>query len=483
MPPPIALALTLLLIGYLLRRDIRQEPRVSAAIWIPILWLMINGSRQVSQWLEGAPAVQFSAEALSDGNPIDKAVYSALMLAGLCVLARRRVQVGEIFKNNSAIVLFLLYAALSVVWSDEPLIALKRWVKAFGDPVMVLVLWSDPAPVRAVVAALKRCAYVLIPLSALFCKYYVDLGRTFDSWGRISYTGVTTDKNMFGYLLFAFGLFFAASLLSGRGSHDGEGHPDRPARTDRITCLLMLAIIGWLIPIANSKTATVALALGIAVVLAVQLATVRRHFWSYAVPTVVLVMVVEELFSVKSAILEASDRDATFTGRTGLWEMVLHEPINPLLGEGYGSFWLGERLERFWAMYPTSPPIQAHNGYIEIYLNLGLVGVVLIACLLWAGLRTMQRRATATVTEPMSATHDEKTLATFGLGYGIAYLFYNITEATFQGLNPLFTIFLILAFVHRGITETSSAAQGSLVSADFDERAGPRPAEQPRGVG
>ena len=130
-----------------------------------------------------------------------------------------------------------------------------------------------------------------------------------------------------------------------------------------------------------------------------------------------------------------------------------------------------------------SPPIQAHNGYIEIYLNLGLVGVLLIAGVLWAGLRTMQRRATATVTGPVAATHDEQTLATFGLGYGIAYLFYNITEATFQGLNPLFTIFLILAFVHRGITETSATSQSSMVSADFDEHAGPRPVEQPRGVG
>ena len=122
---------------------------------------------------------------------------------------------------------------------------------------MVLVLWSDPAPVRAVVAAIKRCAYVLIPLSVLFCKYYEDLGRSFDSWGRFSYTGVATDKNMFGYLLFAFGLFFVASLLGGRDPHGREHRPDRADRTDRVICILMLAMIGWLIPIANSKTATV----------------------------------------------------------------------------------------------------------------------------------------------------------------------------------------------------------------------------------
>ena len=87
---------------------------------------------------------------------------------------------------------------------------------------MVLVLWTDPFPVRAITAAIKRCAYILVPLSVLFCKYYEHLGRTFDAWGNFGYTGVTTDKNMFGYLLFAFGLFFTAALMMHFDMHRRE---------------------------------------------------------------------------------------------------------------------------------------------------------------------------------------------------------------------------------------------------------------------
>ena len=36
-------------------------------------------------------------------------------------------------------------------------------------------------------------------------------------------------------------------------------------------------------------------------------------------------------------------------------------------------------------MYPTSPPFEAHNGYIEVYLNLGLIGVCLLVGVLWTG--------------------------------------------------------------------------------------------------
>ena len=137
MPPPLALALTLLLIGYLLRRDAKGQPRVSSATWIPTLWLMINGSRQVSQWIDGPGGL--SAQALSEGNPVDKIIYSTLIAAAGWVLVRRRVRVGEILRSNLAIVLLLLYAALSVLWSEFPLISLKRWIKALGDPIMVLV--------------------------------------------------------------------------------------------------------------------------------------------------------------------------------------------------------------------------------------------------------------------------------------------------------------------------------------------------------
>lgn len=446
MPPPLALALTLLLIGYLLCRDSREEPRVSSAVWIPIIWLIINGSRQVSQWIGGGQGL--SAQALMEGNAVDQAVYGGLIFAGVWILARRRIRVGEIVKNNLPIVLFILYAGLSVLWADYPFTAFKRWVKALGDPVMVLVLWSDPSPARAITAAIKRCAYFLIPLSILFCKYYENLGRTIDSWGKSYYTGVTLDKNMFGYLMFAFGLFFVAAFLSKRNQSSDER---KRVPVDQMINILFLAMIGWLLPIANSKTATLALIAGIAVVVALRFATVQRHFWSYALAAILLGTVANQLWSAQSAIFEAAGRDATLTGRTGIWETVLQEPINPLIGAGYASFWLGERLARIWAIYPNTPLIQAHNGYIEVYLNLGLVGLCLIVGVLWRGLRMARSRVAVSLALPMSETYNERLLGTFGLAYGVAYLLYNVTEATFTGLNFLFVIFLILAFEPRQI--------------------------------
>ncbi|HEY1581361.1 MAG TPA: O-antigen ligase family protein [Terracidiphilus sp.] len=403
------------------------------------MWLLINGSRQPSQWLGLSSGI--ADQALSEGSSVDQVIYGTLIVAGILVLQNRGVRIGQLAKNNSWIILFFLYEGISFVWSDFAFISFKRWIKASGDFVMVFVLLSDAYPVRAITAAIKRAGYILIPLSVLLIKYYQDWGRIIDDWGRSYYTGVTLDKNMFGYLLFAYGLFFASGLVYAFRQYSSSRAAMRPVL---VSYALLLAMVAWLTPLANSKTSLVALVSGIAVILALQFSRIKRHLWSFLIATVLIAAISNVFFSIQGAVLEASGRDATLTGRTEIWKTVLNEPNNPLLGTGYASFWLGERLHRIWALYPRTPLLQAHNGYIEVYLNLGVVGVALLGAVLWTGLRNAGRRLRAAHNTTGNA--DDSLFRTFAMAYILAYLIYNMTEATFQGLNFLFIIFLLLAF-------------------------------------
>src|SRR5437867_890594 len=208
MPPPVALFLTSLFIAYLLARDYKQEPNISSAVWIPTLWLLILGSRPVTVWL-GLGGGYESPDQLLEGSPVDAAVYAALMFAAFVVLWKRQVPWGSVIRSNAWLFVFFLFGALSIVWSDFPFVTFKRWIKGLGDPMMALVLLSDSAPGKATEKVFKRCAYFLIPLSVVFIKYYPQLGREYEFWtGLAFYTGVTTNKNMLGYLLFVFGLYF-----------------------------------------------------------------------------------------------------------------------------------------------------------------------------------------------------------------------------------------------------------------------------------
>lgn len=82
-------------------------------------------------------------------------------------------------------------------------------------------------------------------------------------------------------------------------------------------------------------------------------------------------------------ITALTDKDASFTGRTQIWALVAeHVQLRPLLGSGYGAYWTAGAVpgtESFVVRMGNFYPGSAHNGYLEIANDLGLVG---LACLL-----------------------------------------------------------------------------------------------------
>ena len=82
MPPQIALILCIVFILYLFKMDSKRKSHVSRALWIPTVWMMIIGSRLISQWLN-LGAVLSAQETYMDGNPVDRTVFSVLIAIGL----------------------------------------------------------------------------------------------------------------------------------------------------------------------------------------------------------------------------------------------------------------------------------------------------------------------------------------------------------------------------------------------------------------
>src|SRR5262249_35281890 len=170
MPPTVALMLAVILLVYAFVADSRLNREVSPALWIPLLWLVLIGTRYPSQWLEiGTPQ---SIDALFEGSPLDRATFLALYIAALWILARRRVSFRAFASSNAWLVAFLAYGLVSILWSDYPFTALKRWIKVTEHVVMVLVVLSEPNRGQAIDALLRRFAYFAITLSVLFIKYY-----------------------------------------------------------------------------------------------------------------------------------------------------------------------------------------------------------------------------------------------------------------------------------------------------------------------
>ncbi len=71
-------------------------------------------------------------------------------------------------------------------------------------------------------------------------------------------------------------------------------------------------------------------------------------------------------------------KDLTLTGRSTMWPLVIeYVKQKPFLGYGYASFWRSEYGADFRANYTWETIPHSHNGFFELLLGLGYVGLFL----------------------------------------------------------------------------------------------------------
>ena len=125
MPPILALLLCLAFIASLFLLDRGREDAASNAILIPMIWMFFAAGRFPSQWLSlGRESMNVAAYA--EGSPFDAAVFALLIVAAIVALFVRNLDWGTILFRNKLLCVYFLYCAASIVWSDFPLIAIKR---------------------------------------------------------------------------------------------------------------------------------------------------------------------------------------------------------------------------------------------------------------------------------------------------------------------------------------------------------------------
>jgi O-antigen ligase len=432
MRPQLALILTLGLSGFLVWQDSRKEPKVSAAMWIPVLWIFFISSMFVTQWLGVLGIMGGGGDAaMEDGSPLDAAFFLLLIVAGIVVLARRNFSVSTFAQNNVWLAVFLVYCFLAVTWSDFPFVAFKRWIKTLGHPVMALLILTESHPKEAVKRVLARAAALTIPLSICFIKYFPDLGRGYDNWtGEAFNKGITLNKNELGYSCLIYGATYFWNVLTARRilSWKARWH-------DYFLSGVMIFLICWLFVNSDSATSRSCTAIAVAIMLASGTPLVpKKYLGTFTVVILGTAWGAETFFHIyEQVVVGVLGRNPTLTDRTEVWGDVLAMKINPILGAGFESFWLGPRLEAMWAKWWWHPT-QAHNGYIETYLNLGVVGLFLLAGVLISTFRKSQNEMLR-----------DLDFGRFRLAFLFAILFYNYTEAAFKGVHFVWTMFHLIA--------------------------------------
>ncbi len=444
MPPVLTLWITFAFVLWLLRQDMVSRTRLSAALWIPQVWLLVRGSRPVSFWFGGGLLVHTTAD-YSGGSPMDALFAYALMGAALAVLLRRQLDWGGLISRNKALLMVFLYFGISTLWSDYTWVSFKRWTKECGNLLILLVLLTENDPVEAIKTVFVRCAYVCFPLSVTFYKYFPAIGRLYGPGGGGQVGGITGEKNGLGEICVAFGLILLWDLIEiwERKSHTVD-------RKEIYPRLMVLGIGLWLLIACNSKTSLICGILGAGILLSNRIPLVKsvpKLVVVFGLVILPLVLLGVMAYDVGDSMLGALGRDTTFTNRTTIWALVLSQHTNPVIGAGFYSFWLGERGQAIWDNLVNANITTAHSGYIETYLDGGYIGVIVLVVALAAIGWKLSR-------EFLSGTD-------FGRVRFMSFVMIvvlNCTETAYFRLTPLWLTFLLMALdVPRRSTEPVAA--------------------------
>jgi O-antigen ligase len=451
MNPSVASLLYACGIAGLFYLDRDNSVRTSKALWLPVLYLWAVGSRPVSTWLGIAPA--YGTDPQLDGSPVDRAFFAVLLIAAACVLVHRGRRVFTFLNANLPILIYFLFCLASVLWSDFPGVAFKRWTKSIGDLLMILLVVTDEQPVAALRRLFSRTGFMLIPLSLLFIKYYPNLGRGYDQWsGAPSNFGVSLNKNMLGVITLVLLLGAVWRVLALVRFDQMPSHRGR-----HLLAQGMLLVLGvYLLMLTGSATSSVCFVLSAGLLFATRLRFMRRNAAAVHVLFLALIATVSSFMLVGgiASIAHAVGRDPTLTGRTDIWAAIIPMASNTLVGAGFESFWLSPRVAaRLWELFPNLPINEAHDGYLEVYLQLGWVGVGLIGIILVNGYR-----------RSVKAFRREPVLGGLLVAYILCATIYSITEAGFRMMDPIWIFFLLAVIEASSIAAPVEPSQGLGVS-------------------
>jgi exopolysaccharide production protein ExoQ len=342
-------------------------------------------------------------------------------------------KIAYLLMKEKWLILLMGLAILSVFWTTAPEVTPRRLVGLVGTTMVGFYL-AARYDLKQQMDLLAWTMGIAIGLSFMFAlllpRYGVMGGLHAGDWRGIYY-----HKNVLGKIMtLSITLFWL--LL-----RHTKGNP---------ISLWLGLIFSSLLLILTTSTSSIINAMALVISSGV-LATLG---WRYRlmIPTVLLMLVISSglsFWASQSAefIFSLFGKDATLTGRTDIWLSVIRM-INqhPWWGYGFSGFWNGRLSEAatVWRDVRWHAP-HSHNGYLDLWLDLGFVGVALFTISFWnALLRSI-------VWIRLVKTPDQLWPIMFLIYFTLA----NVTESSLLSQNNIYWVFYVaIALSLRSRPET-----------------------------
>jgi O-antigen ligase len=381
---------------------------------------------------------------VAQGDPVTQIVWSGIHMLILVLAVLQWKRIIYVVTADKLLLLLVGIAVVSILWSAAPELTLRRSLALIGTTVFgayLVARYSTSELLRLLawalgIAALSSLVFVLaLPSYGI----YTDLRG--EAWG-----GIYWHKNTLGRTMALSALVFLFLALGGY-TRRWVAWPGFGLSvvilllSESITSLVSFLILLTLLPIYGALRRSHALAMPFYAILV---------FACGAVVVWLFVGNAEE-------VLRSVGRDTTLSGRTQLWDAVFRMIAqHPWLGYGYGAFWLGwtgesaQVLLQMLGLGIGANYGAADNGFLDLWLQLGLVGVLAFAFgFVQALLRTVTWARLTDTTEGL-----------WPLALLTYILFYNFSESAILAYNNVLWILYVAAVLSTGVPVAKAGEAG-----------------------
>lgn len=303
------------------------------------------------------------SELVEYDSSLIRIIYFLIYLVTLVLLVLRWKKTLYFLRKDFWLYSLILLSAVSIIWSFEASTTLKNSFSLINSSLFGLYFASRYSLKQQLHLLAWNFAIIII-LSFVFAIALPKYGIQSDLDGS-KWRGVFTHKNGLGARMVTSSMtFFILGYQTQR-------------RSWLFWAGFSLSIL--LLRLSASGSSLVNLLMIILAFFAFQ---IWRWSYQFMVPTLIMMATISQslyfwLSSDANVLFSAIGKDATLTGRTELWPLVIDKIWkHPWLGYGYGGFWQGWNGESadIWLAAAWTPN-HPHNGYLALCLDLGLLGL------------------------------------------------------------------------------------------------------------
>src|SRR5215472_6454361 len=327
---------------------------------------------------------QLGIESEEGGEIFAQVLWALLYLTLFFLIRKRWKDFIKLAERDRLLWVLTAWAILSIIWSIDRPVTFRRSVALLGTEafgVYFALRYSLKEQLEKITAALAIVIGASVFACLFFPSYALSSGVPAEQG---SWRGVLSHKNTLGGFALLLALVLFIRYVSG---------------WRRTLCTFGIAILVVVVVLSQSITSLVYFVLAFVAIPLVRFFQQRPSHRTKVLLAGAMIFAASAtwLYFHGEDFVYSIGKDPTLTGRTELWALsLIWIQQKPVLGYGLEAFWssyYGPAAD-FRIISPWLAAPHAHNAYVNLWLDLGIVGLLLLLYILIANIRNAAHLAT-----------------------------------------------------------------------------------------